>query len=80
MATPQNYIDICIPKIIEQLSYKSRLKVSPFTNLPLCKWGFFGLLLKSFLVLMFLEVNTYCNNRGVKWVTIIFPPIFTLFV
>jgi hypothetical protein len=28
------------PKIIQQLSFKSLLKVSPFTNLPLGKWGY----------------------------------------
>jgi hypothetical protein len=29
---------------------------------------------------MFLEVNTYSNDRGVGWFTIIFPPIFMLLV
>jgi hypothetical protein len=34
---------ILSPKVIEQLGFKTRLKISPFTNLPLGKWGFFGL-------------------------------------
>jgi hypothetical protein len=46
MATPQKYNDIYISKIIEQLSFKSRLKVSPFTSLPLANGDTFGLLLK----------------------------------
>jgi hypothetical protein len=33
MAITQNYNDIYITKKIEQLSFKNRLKVSPFTNL-----------------------------------------------
>jgi hypothetical protein len=29
------------PKVIEQLGFKSRLKISSFTNLPHGKWGYF---------------------------------------
>ncbi len=38
MATPQNYNDIYIPKNNRATSFKCKLKVSPFTNLPLGKW------------------------------------------
>jgi hypothetical protein len=53
------------PKVIEQLSLKSKLKVSPFTNVPHGKWGYFWSTLKKKLVLNFLEVNSYNNDRGV---------------
>jgi hypothetical protein len=59
------------PKVIEQLNFKSRLKVSPFTNLPPSKWGYFWSTFKFFL-----EVNIYNNIRSVGWFTIIFPLIF----
>jgi hypothetical protein len=52
------------PKVIEQLSLKSKLKVSPFTNLPHGKWGYFWSTFKICLVLIFLEVNSYNNDRG----------------
>jgi hypothetical protein len=51
------------PKIIEQLSFKNRLKIFPFTNLPHGKWGYFWSTLKICLVLIFLEVNSYSNDR-----------------
>jgi hypothetical protein len=44
MATPQNSNDIytCIsPKVIAQLGFQIKLKISPFTNLPPSKWGYF---------------------------------------
>ncbi len=80
MATPQTVMIYISPKIIEQLSFKSRLKVSPFTNLLHSKCGYFWSTLKKCLVLFFLEVNTYSNNRSVGWFAIIFPPIFMLIV
>jgi hypothetical protein len=52
-------------KVIEQLGFKSRLKVSPFTNLPLGKWGYFWSIFKIHLVLIILEVSSYTNKRGV---------------
>jgi hypothetical protein len=80
MVTPQNYNDIYIPKVIEQLSFKSRLKVSPFTNLLPIKWGYFWSTFKIIVVVSFLEMNIYSNDRGVGWLKIIFPPIFMLLV
>jgi hypothetical protein len=80
MATSKNYNDIYIPKSNKQLSFKSRLKVFPFTNLPLDKWGYFWFTFQICLVLIFLEVNICCNNKGVGWFTIMFPPIFMLLV
>ncbi len=68
------------PKAIEQLSFKSKLNVSPFTNLSPGKWGYFWSTLKICLILIFLEVNIYSNNKGVGWFTIIIPPIFMLLV
>jgi hypothetical protein len=68
------------PKIIEQLNFKSKLKVSPFTNLPLVKWGYFWSAFYKKLVIIFLEVNTYSIDRGVGWFTIIIPSILMLLV
>jgi hypothetical protein len=80
MATLQNYNDIYILKSYITTKFKSRLKVSPFTNLPPSKWGYFKFTIKICLVLMFLELNSYSKNTGVGWFTIIFPPIFMLLV
>jgi hypothetical protein len=68
------------PKVIKQLSFKSRLKVSPFTNLLPIKWGYFWSILKIILALIFLEMNIYNNDRGVGWFTLIFRPILMLLV
>jgi hypothetical protein len=51
------------PKVIEQLGFKSKLKIS---NLPPSKWGYFWFMFKIRLVLIILEVNFYNNNRGVE--------------
>jgi hypothetical protein len=42
--------------------------------------GIFLSTLKIRLVLIFLEMNSYSNNRGVGWFTIIFLAIFMLLV
>jgi hypothetical protein len=68
------------PTVIEQLSFKSRVKICPFTSLPFNVRGYFWSILKNCLVLIVLEVNSYSNNRGMGWLTIIFPPIFMLLV
>jgi len=68
------------PKVIEQLSFKSTLKVSPFTNLPPKKWGYFWSTFKIHLVLIFLKANFYNNNRGVRWFTIIFTHFYATFL
>jgi hypothetical protein len=68
------------PKVIQQLNFKIRLKVSPFTSLPLNIWGYFWSIFKMCLVLIVLEVNSYSNNRDMGWFTIIFPPISMLLI
>jgi hypothetical protein len=57
------------PKVIEQLSFKNKLEVFSFTNLPLDKWGYLWFTFKICLVLIFLEVNFYNSNEGVGWFT-----------
>jgi hypothetical protein len=52
------------PKVIEQLGFKSKLKISSFTNLPPGKWGYFWSTFKICLFLIILEMNSYNNNRG----------------
>jgi hypothetical protein len=63
------------PKVIEQFNFKNKLKVLSFTNLPLDKWGYLWFTLKICLVVMFLEVNSYDNNKGVGMVYNFLPPI-----
>ncbi len=65
MATLKTIMISISPKVIKQQSFKSKLKISPFTNLPSSEWGYFWSTLKIHLVLMFLKVNSCSNNRGV---------------
>jgi hypothetical protein len=57
---------------MEQLSFKSKLKILSSTNVPFDKWGYLWFTLKICLVIMFLEVYSYDNNKGVGWFTIFF--------
>jgi hypothetical protein len=77
--TPKKYNDIHILKVKGQISYKSKLKISPFTNLPLSRKDSFVYFSKQ-IAPKFLDMHSYSSSRGAKRSSIVFPPIFMLLV
>jgi hypothetical protein len=67
------------PKVIYRANkFKKETKSIPIYKFTTQQMGIFLVYFR--LVLIFLEVNYYSNNKGVGWFTIRFPPILMLLV